>query len=129
MLLNKLNKLWRLARAVNSHINSGNILHKAPVSRSTFWSDDYRNWRSIPLSYYMPNIKSFYEREAMTDEQESKLYKMEDQELLIELATAFGNTDDADLGCCHRKNIMLIFDALNLDHMTYVSCDVKKGGC
>lgn len=126
MLLNKFNKLWRLARAANSHIHNGNILHKAPVSRSIFWSDNSWDWGIIPLSYYIPNIKSFCERKAMTDDQERKLYKMDDQKLLIELAIAFGNTDDADLGSYHRINLLKIFEDLNLDHMKDYPCDVKK---
>jgi hypothetical protein len=51
----------------------------------------------------------------MTDEQERKLYTMGDQKLLIELAIAYSNTEDADLECCNRKNILAIFKDLNLD--------------
>ena len=63
----------------------------------------------------------------MTDEQEQKLYKMGDQRLLCELAIAYGNTPDADLGCCHRKNIIAVFANLNLDHMRGYPCDAKEG--
>jgi hypothetical protein len=62
----------------------------------------------------------------MTDEQERKLYKMDDQQLLIELAIAFGNTDDGDLGSYHRTNLLKIFEDLNLDHMKDYPCGVKK---
>jgi hypothetical protein len=58
----------------------------------------------------------------MTDEQETKLYKMDDQKLLIELAIAYGNTVDGSLGCCHRKNIMAIFKDLDLDHLVDDPC-------
>jgi hypothetical protein len=58
----------------------------------------------------------------MTDEQEKEIYKMDDQKLLIELAIAYGNTDDADLGSYHRRNIMTIFKDLNLDHMVDDPC-------
>lgn len=58
----------------------------------------------------------------MTDEQEKKLYKMDDQKLLIELAIAYGNTEDASLGCCNRKNILEIFKDLDLDHMVDDPC-------
>lgn len=63
----------------------------------------------------------------MTNEQEKKLYKMDDQRLLCELAVAYGNTTDADLGCCHRKNILSIFADLNLDHLSDCPCDTKEG--
>jgi hypothetical protein len=64
----------------------------------------------------------------MTNEQESKLYKMNDQKLLIELAIAYGNTTDADLGSYHRRNVMAIFADLNLDHMSDYPCDSKRKG-
>jgi hypothetical protein len=74
----------------------------------------------------------------MTDEQERKLYKMDDQKLLIELSIAYGNTTDADLGSYHRRNLMAIFKDLNLDHMVdwpgdadtklLPPCDNKKEG-
>lgn len=62
----------------------------------------------------------------MTDEQGRILYKMDDQKLLCELAIAYGNTTDADLGCCHRKNIMAILADLNLDHINDYPCNVKE---
>ena len=58
----------------------------------------------------------------MTDEQEKKIYKMDDQKMLIELAIAYGNTEDADLGTYHRRNIMAIFADLNLDYMVDDPC-------
>ncbi|MCP4989349.1 MAG: hypothetical protein GY928_25820 [Colwellia sp.] len=53
----------------------------------------------------------------MTNDQEIKLIKMNDQKLLIELSIAFGNTIDGDLGSYHRRNLMAIFEDLNLDHI------------
>jgi hypothetical protein len=58
---------------------------------------------------------------------EAKLYKMDDQRLLCELAIAYGNTDDADLGSYHRRNLMTVFADLNLDHMEDYPCDTKEG--
>lgn len=58
----------------------------------------------------------------MTGEQEKKIYTMGDQKLLIELAIAYGNTQDADLGSYHRRNILAIFADLNLDHMVDDPC-------
>jgi hypothetical protein len=63
----------------------------------------------------------------MTDEQEKKLYKMKDQKLLIELAVAYGNTEDVDLGSYHRRNILAIFSDLNLGHLEDCPCDSKEG--
>jgi hypothetical protein len=52
MLLKKLNKLWRLARTGNSHIQNDNISHKAPVSRSNvFWSDNPWDWGILKGGY------------------------------------------------------------------------------
>lgn len=64
----------------------------------------------------------------MTDEQERKIYKMDDQKLLVELAVAYGNTPDADLGSYHRRNLIAVFADLNLDHLDDIACDAKKGG-
>ncbi len=64
----------------------------------------------------------------MTDEQEVKLMKMDDQQLLIELAIAYGNTPDADLGDYHRTNLLKVFADLNLDHMCDYPCEVKRKG-
>jgi hypothetical protein len=47
---------------------------------------------------------------------------MDDQKLLIELAIAYGNTEDGDLGSYHRRNILAIFADLNLDHMVDDPC-------
>lgn len=63
----------------------------------------------------------------MTEEQFSKLVNMDDQKLLCELAIAYGNTPDADLGGYHRRNLMNIFADLNLDHMRDYPCNVKEG--
>ncbi len=69
-LLKKLSKLWRLARAVNSHINGGNISHKAPVSRSTFWSNNSWDWGILKPDYKWERIPSsfFNERKTVEDE-------------------------------------------------------------
>ncbi len=63
----------------------------------------------------------------MTEGQYSKLINMDDQKLLCELAIAYGNTTDADLGSYHRQNLMHIFENLKLDHMNDYPCDVKEG--
>ena len=94
-----------------------------------FWSNNPWDWGIIPLSCLVPNWKDMFEerKKAMTDEQGRKLYKMDDQRLLCELAIAYGNTIDANLGCCHRKNIIAVFADLNLDHMNDYPCDAKEG--
>ncbi len=118
MLLQGLSKLWRLARTENSHIQNDNIFHKAPVSRSVFWSDNPRGWGIVPLSYYGPNwTDMFEERKTMTDEQKKKIEEMPDLKVLIELAISFGNTENASLRPCHRRNIMEVFEGLNVDHI------------
>ncbi len=63
----------------------------------------------------------------MTEEQYSKLINMDDQKLLCELAIAYGNTPDADLGSYHQRNLINIFEDLNLDHMSDYPCDSKEG--
>ena len=63
----------------------------------------------------------------MTDEQERKLYKMDDQRLLCELAIAYGNTMGISFDSDQRKSIMTLFDCLNLDHMNDYPCAAKEG--
>ncbi len=62
----------------------------------------------------------------MTDKQERKICTMGDQQLLCELAVAFGNTPGADLGTYHRTNLLKVFEDLNLDHMVDYPCDAKE---
>ncbi len=64
----------------------------------------------------------------MTDGQEIKLMKLDDMQLLIELSIAYGNTENADLGCCHRKNIMAIFTELNTEHIDHLTHYGKGDG-
>jgi hypothetical protein len=43
--------------------------------------------------------------------------KMDDLMVLMQLSMAFGNTPNAKLGSYHRKNLMKIFEDLNLEHI------------
>jgi hypothetical protein len=67
-------------------------------------------------------------KKGMTNEQEKKLEKMNDQKLLCELAVAYGNTAGISLDSDKRSSIMRIFDALDLSHMRYYPCESKEGG-
>lgn len=53
----------------------------------------------------------------MTDEQKAKIESFDDQQLLIELAIAFGCSSNIELGAWAKYQIMNIFDKLNLDHI------------
>lgn len=103
---------------------------KGNEKRVRLWSDNPREWGIIPLSYYIPRYTEGWEERngTMTDEQEVRLMKMKDQKLLIELAIAYGNTEDADLGSYHRKNILSIFADLNVEHIDSYRSDSERKG-
>lgn len=89
------------------------------------WSDNAWEWGVFRLPPLFDDT-IFNERNKMTDEQEIKIMKMDDQKMLIELAIAYGNTDDADLGEYHRRNLLAIFVDLDLDHMDAYPSDSKR---
>ncbi len=61
-----------------------------------------------------------------TSEQEAKLARMDDLELLCELAIAFGNNPGFKLDADNRARVMTIFDDLNLDHLSGYACASKE---